>query len=266
MMFTQLNRYLPLVVILAIALMLLGCHGNDPANPGPSSQAGSPIPDMTGENGPSKAALYGPLNPYNTDQLSLVLERKEVQKIVAVYERCGYSLAPEQSFLIEGQNDFSQGSIQFIVMEPNDAKRDEAALITCIRVGGTFRVYPAVFTTSEPSEGSGYDPVMDGVWMRPFTADNMEDASSSRKTEGPYSVNDPGGALLRPGPGFWNAFFDCLVRSLPGEIFGCFVSCKILPIGMHTCFVACASGVVLANLINCSIYAQQMSSKEKQEQ
>jgi hypothetical protein len=175
-------------------------------------------------------------------------------------------LAPDQSFLVEGETSLSRGQLQFIVMEPVDKDQGETVLITCIQVDGDLRVFPATFTSTQPGSDSGFEPIFDEIWMKPLVTDNAEDPSSSKEAEGPYSVNHPGGAQLRPGQGFWNAFFDCLLRTVPGDVLGCLVTCIILPVGFPICFAACSSGVGLADLINCAIFAYQVSGKEKQEQ
>jgi hypothetical protein len=265
-MFVQHNLYPRYLLILTVFLLMVGCQGNDPSNPEQVSQLNTPIPDMTGESGDTRAAMYAPENPYHTDHLRRILEREDISKIISVYEARGYILAPDQSFLIEGENKISHGRIQIIVMKPTNKDHDEAVMITCIQVDDDMRVFPATFTQSQPAMNSGFEHIFDEMWMKPLMPDELNDSSSSKQDQGPYSVNNPGGVMLRPGQGFWSAYFNCLVRTVPGDVAGCLISCVILPVTFPVCIAACASAVSLADLINCAIFAYQTSNAEIQEQ
>ncbi|NIM18805.1 MAG: hypothetical protein GTO51_00900, partial [Candidatus Latescibacteria bacterium] len=227
------------------------------------NQPSEPKPDVSGLANGTGAALYGPDNPYAIASLDECLGRREVEKVLVALEYQGYMLEPKQSFLVEGADGEEKGSIWFLAMRSVDNASSDAAVVACIRVGGDFSVAPATITTRAPLNQAGFEPISEGVWMKPVQASEIENTFLESCPNDPFPLKGDEGPQLRPSEGFWGAFLECLVSKVPGDVIGCVVSCRILPFGMFTCIIACATGVALANVINCLFIAYRYGGSEK---
>ena len=252
---------------LPVMLLCFACTGRDTSTMQPVL---TKAPDIVTEKGGIAAAFYNSENPHTMRMLEEALIDPVVTAQIESFETKGYTLAPEYSFVAEGErDDGGEVKITTLVMENTAQMNHDAVYLFCLHGINRNVVVPVTLTFSKETPGIDFEQIGENVWLglagAPVTT-NVAGAIGRIGNNGRTDVIDSSmieSGVIRQTPVdeldyaaamiSWRQWLRCVSEHTIAGTISCALVCMYAPGGYLQCISVCAAGNAVYAFIKCSI-------------
>ena len=220
-------------ITLPVMLLCFACTERDTSTMQPVL---TKTPDIVTEKGDITAAFYNAENPHTMRMLEEALIDPMVTAQIESFETKGYTLAPEYSFVAEGErDDGGEVKITTLVMENTVEMNHDAVYLFCLHGINRNVVVPVTLIFSKEMPGMDFEMIGEDTWLG---------------LAGEPVTTSMAGAAARIS---WRQWLRCVSEHMFAGTMSCALVCMYAPGGYLQCISVCAAGHAVYAFVSCTI-------------